>query len=258
MIDLTRIQAAVAGHDLVRAVDLVPRGHVRIETELRYPDGGCIDLFVVDDGPLVEPSRLSDLGQTTEWLLHVQVKPWLSSKRQQYLEDALRLYDVTQNGGALETRLPGYDHLVTGIVRLGQACIRVADLTYTRRSALVSSFSEAIEEILVDRELPYEPNVELAGRFGNLVRVDFVVRGPHRGSAILGLSSGSSSQAHVQANEIFRRWYDLDVPERTEQRVTVFDDRVDVYRDEDLARLRNLSDLVALSDRTTLTDVLAA
>ncbi len=65
-------------------------------------------------------------------------------------------------------------------------------------------------------------------------------------------------QAHIQAKEIFRRWYDLDVPERPEQRVTVFDDSVDVYRDEDLERLKSLSDVIALSDRRALVDLLAA
>jgi hypothetical protein len=75
---------------------------------------------------------------------------------------------------------------------------------------------------------------------------------------VLIWSSANSSQAHVQANEIFRRWYDLDIPSRKEQRVTVFDDRYDVYRDEDLRRLRDKSEVVGMSDRTTLLDLLAA
>ena len=62
----------------------------------------------------------------------------------------------------------------------------------------------------------------------------------------------------MQANEIFRRWFDLDIPERQEQRVTVFDDTVDVYREDDIQRLKNLSEVVALSDRQSLVDLLAA
>jgi hypothetical protein len=38
----------------------------------------------------------------------------------------------------------------------------------------------------------------------------------------------------------------------------VFDDRHDAYRVEDLNRIRSMSDLIALSDKQTLRDLLAA
>ena len=93
---------------------------------------------------------------------------------------------------------------------------------------------------------------------GRIVRVDFLAEGRSTKSAILTLSSGNASQAHVAANEIFRRWYDLDTPTRNEQRVTILDDRADVYREDDIQRLRDLSQIVAFSDRQTLSDLLAA
>ncbi len=152
MIDVSDIKTRVAGHTLVREVDKVPRGHVRLETAFLYPDGSSVDLFVKDDttAPLLPTATaslaLSDLGQTMSWLLDVQVKPSMSKKRQQFVEDAIRLYDVKQEGGALETRLRSLDELMTGIVRLGQACVRVADLIYTRRTSLQVGVGEEIEE----------------------------------------------------------------------------------------------------------------
>jgi hypothetical protein len=258
MMDIQDVRRRVAGHGLVCAVDQVPRGHIRLETALLYPDGSSIDVFLVEDSPLLRELKLSDLGQTTSWLLDVQVKPWLSKKRQRLLEDALRIYDVKQVGGALEQSLDSLDHLVEGVIRLGQACVRVAGLTYTRRGALQTGVTEDVEELLADSELAYDADAELDGRYGTKVRVDFLVKGTKTTSAVLALASGNSSQAHAVANEVFRRWYDLDVPQRTEQRVTVFDDHFDVYRDEDLRRLRDLSEVVALSDRRTLKDLLAA
>ena len=245
-------------HALVREVDSLPQGHVRLETAFLYPDGASVDVFLVQEEPLLPPRKLSDLGQTMSWLLDVQVRPGMSRKRQQLVEDALRIYDVRQVGGALEHSLPSLDQLMEAIVHLGQACVRVADLVYTRRGSLQSAVIDEIEELLADAELTYEANQELEGRYGARVRVDFLARGRQITSALLAWSSGSSSQAHVQANEIFRRWYDLDVPTRSEQRVTVLDDRYDVYREEDLCRLRDLSDIVALSDRQTMHDLLAA
>lgn len=258
MIPLEEIAQRTRGHALVRDVAKVPRGHYRIETGFLYPDGSSIDLFLVQGLPLLPTLKLSDLGQTMSWLLDVQVKPWLSKKRQRFVEDALRLYDVQQVGGALELPLGSLDGLLEGVVKLGQACVRVADLTYTRRSSLQTGVTEEVEELLSDAELSFEAEQELVGRHGARVHVDFLVHGASVTSALLTLASGNTSQAHTAANEIFRRWYDLRVPERSERRVTVFDDRYDVYRDEDLVRLADVSEVVALSDKRTLIALLAA
>jgi Domain of unknown function DUF1828 len=258
MIEQSEIERRVQGHGLVRRVDTLPKGHVRIETAFLYPDGSSVDVFLVDDAPLFAPRKLSDFGQTTSWLLDVQVRPWLSKKRQRFVEDALRIYGVEQHGGALEFSLESLDRLTDGLVKLGQACVRVADLSYTRRSSFTTAITEELEEFIGDSELEFDVNKELVGRHGSPVRVDFLVHGQRTSSALLTLASGSASQAHVAANEIFRRWYDLNSPERGEQRITVLDDRHDVYRDDDIARLKDLSDVVAFSDRQTLRDLLAA
>lgn len=105
-------------------VDALDKGHVRIQTAFLYPDGSHVDVFVPGDAPLLPPSKLTDLGQTMSWLLDLQVRPGLSKKRQRLVEDALRIYDVEQIGGALITSFPSMDEIVDGVVRLGQACVR--------------------------------------------------------------------------------------------------------------------------------------
>ena len=129
MIPFDAVKSLVDGHSLVRSIDQVRKGALRLETAFLYPDGSSVDVFLVEDDPLFPKLKLSDFGQTTSWLLDVQVKPWLSKKRQRFVEDALRTYGVEQVGGALELPLRGLDGLVEGVVKLGQACIRVADLT---------------------------------------------------------------------------------------------------------------------------------
>jgi hypothetical protein len=258
MIEINELRPHLQDHALFKGVDRLPKGHLRIETGLLYPDGSSIEVFVVEDSPLHNTIKLSDLGQTTAWLLNVQVKPWLSKKRKGLLEDAIQLLGVRQIGGTLELPIKNIDQIPEDIIRLSQACLRVADLTFTRRSSLQTVFTEEVEEVLVDSEVEYTPNSELIGRYGKSIRVDYLAKGKRTESAILGLSSGSASQAHNLANEVFRRWYDLSIPERTEQRVTIFDDKLDVYREEDLRRLGDYSTVVALSERTTIRDLLAA
>lgn len=254
MIDPSKLIAVLKASALVRDIDQVP-GYLRCETAFLYPDGSSVDVFVGEDQPLFNRFRLSDLGQTMTWLLDMQVRPWQSKRRQQLLEDALRIYKVEQVGGALQLAITSPEELVPGIISLGQACVRVADLFYTRKLHLQTNFSEEVEEFLADIELPYETDRELEGLHGR-VRVDFIVHG-RRDSLLLTLAPGHSAhQAHVAANEIFSRWYDLG--ERKEQRVTVFDDRSDVYRPDDLARIRDKSDLVGLSETRALQELLLA
>ena len=110
---------------IVRGVDVLPQGHVRIETAFLYPDGSSIDVFVVHDegrSPM-SPPKISDLGQTAELLLNHGVKPWANTT----LEDVLPLYGVELIGGALEKTI-GWpeESLERAIILLGQACIRMS------------------------------------------------------------------------------------------------------------------------------------
>ena len=215
--------------------------------------------FVHDDRPLLEGYQLTDFGQTIAWLLNVQVKPWESKKRQRFLEDAIRLYDVRRRDGELIYPIDDLDGLPDGLVRLAQACLRVSDLTFTRRSTQQSSFSEEVEEIFADNELRYEPNVEVKGRYGTPVRIDYLVFGQRINSSILTLAANNPSQAHIQSNELFRRWFDIVEPEAAyqKQNVTIYDDRKNVYKADDLARLSDLSILLPISDPGMLRGVLA-
>jgi hypothetical protein len=247
---------------MVRSKDVVPRGHLRLETKFLYPDRSSVDVFVVNDAQqqLVAGSPvLSDLGQTTAWLADVQVRPWQSKKRQRFLEDAIYVLGVRQNGGALETEFaPNHQDLEDAVIRLGQACVRVADLSFTRRSSLAVTATDEVEELISDADLAYQANASLRGRHGNIVVVDFLVEGRRRKSAVLTLAAQSAATAHTVANEVFRKHYDLDTPQRGEQRVTVLDDRVDVYRSEDIDRLRDVCEVVPLSARQDLVALLAA
>lgn len=247
---------------MVRARDVVPRGHLRLETKFLYPDRSSVDVFVVNgtQQQLLSPSPvLSDLGQTTSWLADLQVKPWQSKKRQRLLDDAIYVLGVKQNGGALETTFePNHQDLEDAVIRLGQACVRVADLSFTRRSSLQVTATDEVEELLSDAELEFLSNAPLQGRHGNIVVVDFLVEGRRRKSALLTLAAQSAATAHTMANEVFRKHYDLDTPQRGEQRVTVFDDRLDVYRTEDIDRLRDVCEVVPLSARQDIVALLAA
>lgn len=244
---------------IVREVDEVNNGHVRLETRFLYPDRSSIDLFIRNTVQTGGALVLSDMGQTTLWLSDILVKPWQSKKRMRFVEDAMHTLDIRQNGGAFETSFEMTpESLMDAAIRLGQACVRIADLTFTRRSTSLVNAGEEVEEIISDANLPYETDVPLEGRNANVIKVDFLVHGTRRDSAIVTLSSQSQVSAHAVANEVLRKLYDLKVPERPEQRVMIWDDRFSVYREDDLDRLRDFAEVIGLSQRREIQTLLAA
>lgn len=258
-LSIAQAQDMLAKQAIVRDVAELRPGAIRVETALAYPDGTSIEVFIEQQDNLFEQStRLSDFGQTMAWLLDVQVRPWQSKRRSELLEDALRPYGVERQDAELVYILRDGGHdLALGILRLSQACLRAADLIFTRRSAMPGVFLEELEELLSDTELPYQTDVEIDGRFGRPVRLDFLVVGRTTRSAILALAANNTSVAHAQATEVFSRWFDL--PERDpQQRLTVWDDRMDVYRDADLRRLEQMSLVIPGSDHKTIRELVAA
>lgn len=248
---------------MVQGTDVVPRGHVRLETKFSYPDGTSVDLFVakpVQHALFAREHLLTDFAQTTAWLADVQVQPWKSKKRQSFLEEVLAVLDVRQNGGALEAPFDNtHDSLESAVIRLGQACVRVADLYYTRRASFqYSTLNEDVEELLVDADLRFQPNIQIMGSLGKLVPVDFEVEGQRTRSLVLTLSSQSAASSHQVATEVFRRQFDLASGTRKEQQVTIVDDRYNVYRDEDIKRLERVSAVVPFSARKDIVAMLAA
>jgi len=256
--DVEQIRGALECRSLVVRVDRLPRGHARVQTTFRYPDRSSVDLFVKDDGGLFPPSVLTDFGQTTAWLLDMQIKPWLSKKRRTMVEDVLHAYSVRQNGGAFEVDFANLDELEPKVVTLAQACLRISDLMFTKRASLQTSFFEDVEDFLSDVGVEYEPNAELPGPWEAPVKVDFLAKGKRRDSALLTVSSGNPSGAHQVLTEVFRKWHDLLKANYPANRVTVYDDRYDAYRSEDMKRLADYCELMPFSSRADLVQLLEA
>ena len=241
---LEDVSRAMSEHPLVRGIDHSPRGSVRIQTAFLYPDGGAIDVFVTEDNP-EEGYCLTDFGQSVETLLDVQVRPWESAARKRYLRAAIENYGVVQDGAALEYTVASIDHLSDGVIRLGQACLRVSDLIFTRRTQQPRSFRTQLRSIVEGTGLDYEPGFKVKGQYDKLVRIDYRVLGHHRESLVLTLASKT---ANDRAARVFAKWYDIGPLADTEQALTIYDDsNVNAYREEDLRRLEDKSILLPVS-----------
>lgn len=256
-----QIEDHLKANPLVYEVDRAPNGHVRIETRFKYPDGTSLEVFVPDNHGLFQDNCLTDFGQTLAWLHLVQVEPRTSKKRQHFLRQVLNSLGVRQDGGALSVdfdsdHLPG--SLDEPLLQLVQACLRTSDLLFTRRSSLQEPFEDELEEVVADLEIPYDRDQEILGATGRVVKVDFLVRGQAHQHGVLTLSPRSPQQAQQRSKEIFIRWYDLGADGISGSRVTVYDDRLEIYKEADLERLEEQSQVIGFTSKDFLRDVLAA
>jgi hypothetical protein len=232
---------------LIRHCDVIKNGSLRMETPFKYPNGSSIDLFLHEESQ--SPTKgwlLSDLGQTTAYLLDLHVKPWATKKRKQTLLDICTSLEVQHSNGSLQIRVPEKDlsNLPNLMVLLAQACIRISDLAMTQRFRTASVFKEDMEEFFAGIDLPYETGVPLLGQYNTPVEIDFRVKGKITTSLVRTLSTGNSNAAHGLSNEIFRCWYDLSNYRAQNQLITIYDTNNDVFREDDLKRLASLSSVV--------------
>lgn len=254
--DCQQIQRILTTDSLVRACDVVhPRGlhrgqeWFRVQTRFRYPGGEYVDLYVVPgQGGSFE---LSDSAGTMEQLLGMGLDPDTSQKRRQFIQDVCEDLGVVRRGGEFVVSLGGdmAASLPVAALHLGQACVRIADLSLTQRGYAASSFTDELEEGIEALGLRAEPNKALPGRGGRMVPVSYIVEGSKSSSALITVTAKHAGTAHAVANEAFTRWYDLDRHQTDLQFLTVVDsERADLFRPADLERLEEVSEVVQYPD----------
>ena len=248
---------------LVEACDEIKSGMLRLSTPFRYPDGSNIDLFLGTDSHLHTPIKLTDLAHTAAYLLDIQIKSWATQKRKHIVDDVCKLLGVYREDGELVVRLTEDElnegHLPSAMVRLAQACIRIADLSFTQRLRAPVGFKDDVEEFISAEGVTVEPAVALPGRYGKDVPVDFRTKGRKVESLVLTLSTQNSAAAHGLSNEVFRRWYDLEPQRAGHQFLTIYDSTNDVFRDDDIARLSEVSTVLPFpAQQEAIRDAIAA
>ena len=257
-----QLEKVLSGFSLVKECHNVGDGTLRFATPFLYPNGSNVDLFLKkSERCLVGEFVLTDLGNTAAWLLDLHIKPWSTKKRQMALKDICDSLSVTHEKGELRVWLALEDvaDLPGKIVSLAQACLRMADLVFTQRLQVTTPFREEFEEYLAVLDVNYDAEVMVLGRFGELVPVDFQVVGQSTTTLIQTPSTERRANSHPILNEVFRRWYDLKTPERRETLLTVYDDRTNVFKDEDLLRIADVSLLLAFPAQSQdIKDILLA
>jgi len=236
-----------------------PHGEYRrIRTPYLYPDGDNIDVFCKPQGDSI---LVTDLGETMRWLRTQTMSPKRSPKQRALIDDACLTHGVEFYKGMLLARCRPEDRLAAVVLRVSQAALRVSDLWFTFRTRSIESVTDEVADFLTERGLSFERGEKLPGRSGRVWTPDFHVRAATRSSLVYVLSTGSRSAARSIVDHVHTAFYDLSAlaagPEAL-RFVSLFDDTVDIWSDEDFRLAEQLSTVTRWSRPDDFADVLRA
>ena len=216
-------------------------GDVRVRTPLLFPDGGLVDVFVVEQG-----SRYSvtDYGDALSWLRMQSASGKLTPNQQRLVDDVRLTLGIERRRGQLVVRSIRGDELADAVSRLAQAVVRIADIWFTFRTRTTNSVADEIDEWLRKRHFDVERSVRRKGKSGRTWSIDFNVGHGDMMSLVFLLSTGTKEAARQVSERVFTGCSDLQGAHRNNGAivlVSLFDDTLDVWRDEDFNLLEGVS-----------------
>lgn len=234
------------------------RGHVRVRTPFYFPDGGIVDVFVVERRGRID---VTDFGEALGWLRLQTVSGRRSPKQNKLVQDVCLTLGVECFKGQILARCESQDDLTRAVLRVAQAAVRVSDLWFTTRTRSVETVNDEVADMLEERAIAFERAVKLPGRSGRNWTVDFQTRTPGRTALVSVLSSGSRAAARKVTEHVVATWHDLSHMRLGGPKmsfVSLFDDTSDVWSDEDFRLVDDLSDVQYWSRPDELVDHLNA
>jgi hypothetical protein len=232
--------------------------YIRLRTPFMYPDGDYIDIFWEQSS---EDVTLTDLGETVRWLRMQTISPRRSQKQTQLIQDICLNHGVEFYRGMLQVRYRTNENLAMAVTRLAQAAIRTSDIWFTFRNRTVESVTDEVTDLLLERSIPFDRNVNQIGRSGRSWPINFYTRTPKRSSLVQVLSTGSRGASRRITEHIVATWYDLShlkVGPEALRFVSLFDDTSDDWTPEDFRQLEALSDIARWSEPDELLQLLEA
>ncbi len=224
-----------------------PQEGVRVRTPLLYPDGGVVDVFVLERG---NGYTVTDFGDALGWLGLQSVSRRRSTKQQILAQDVCQTLRIELFQEQLFLRDVLNCALAESVLRVAQAAVRVSDLWFTLRSQSFQTTADEVDEWLREKQIPYERAVQKRGRSARTWTVDFETYASSRTSLVFLLSTGTRGAVHRLAEHVLAGCVDLNHLKTTQQGlhfISLFDDTEDVWREEDFNLLNEHSEIACWS-----------
>lgn len=229
---------------------------VRVQTPFTLPDGDLVDVFVVERG---DEYVVTDFGDALGWLRNQSIRGKLSPRQRYLLQDICMTLGIELERGRLLLRVANFNEIADAVQRIGQSVVRVTDLWFTFRTQGWETVSDEVDEWLQTQEINFERRVSTAGKSRRKWTVDFKTTVPTHTSLVFLLATGSRGAVHRITDKVFTGCSDL-APTLSNgsagKLVSLFDDTIDVWRDEDFALLENVSVIARWSSPEEFEEIL--
>lgn len=203
---------------------------IRLRTPFQFPDGSLIDIYAGEraDGGV----WMTDFGEAAAWLRSNSLGLRRSPRQDALVRSVVASLRVSFVRGQI-CGTAAEAGLFDLVLRISQAMIRVADISYTLRRRASRAIADDVEELLVEREISYERRVPRVGDSGRQLTVDFETEVAGVGSSVFVLSSGNRSAARRVTEHVFSTVYDLARHKTGANRkfIALFDDHGDVWEE---------------------------
>ena len=225
-----------------------PREGVRVRTPMLFPDGGIVDVFVLERG---DTYTVTDFGDALGWLGLQSVSRQRSPKQEMLLQDVCQTLRIELFGGQLVLRSVAEDAVGESVLRVAQAVMRVSDLWFTLRSQSFQTTADEVDEWLREKGIPFERQSRKQGRSTQNWTVDFETQTENRKSLVFLLSTGSRGAARRLTEHVLAGCVDLSHLKENESGlafVSLFDDTEDVWHSQDFNLVNELSEIARWSN----------
>ena len=224
-----------------------PYEGVRVQTPLMYPDGGIVDVFILErqDGYV-----LTDFGEALGWLRLQSTNDSLSARQSKFVDDVCRTLGIRLTRGQLTLRINKNDALGEAVLRLAQAVVRVSDIRFTFQRQRLQTTAKDVENWLRERRIHFRRSVRLRGRSQKNWRVNFETRSDNRISMVFLMRASNRGAVLRITEHVATACRDLDYLKDTQNDthfVSLFDDSQDVWRQEDYNLMKQVSTIALWS-----------
>jgi len=220
--------------------------YVRVRTPFYYPDGDVVDVFAAKAAEGQGTHVLTDLGETMRWLGMQSLSSKRSPKQRRMIDDVCLTHGVQLFKGMLLVRVDPPEEIAKAVMRLGQAAVRVSDIWFTMRTRAVETVTDEVADYLTEANIRFERAERLVGRSGKSWTVDFHTWTPETTALTCVLATGSRASARGIVEHVVATWYDLNhlkIAAQPLRFVSLFDDSMDVWANEDFRLVEDLSEV---------------
>jgi hypothetical protein len=225
-----------------------PQDGVRVRTPLLYPDGGIVDVFVLERD---SSFTITDFGDALGWLGLQSVSLRRSPKQETLVSDVCQTLRIELFHGQLVIRQVAEGELAESVLRVAQAALRISDLWFTLLSQSTQTTADEVDEWLREKRIPFERQVSKQGRSTQNWNVDFETQTDNRTSLIFLLSTGSRGAVRRITEHVLSGCVDLSHLKESKPNlafVSLFDDTEDVWRPEDFGLVEGHAEIARWSN----------